>query len=250
MQEKEIENKIIQRFDEFSHIFPEEIDASDFRVKKILKFLGEPSDKKILDVGCGKGRFCRKIKDFGFINIIGAEPSKELIEVAKGNNKDIKFVQASVTNLPFGDNEFDALICIEVLEHVPDTEKAIQEMARVLKPGGKVFIIDKNILSLHPSYFFPTFLWKNYLEIMNKWMYPYDFPFKEKYFISWKLNKILKGHFSHTRVEFIRPIGPEYKNKKYPLFLKYILKIHNIISLVFYQFFPFLNFFITWEGIK
>lgn len=248
MQEKEIENKIIQRFDEFSHIFPEEIDSSDFRVKKILKLLGKPSDKKILlDVGCGKGRFCRKIKDSGFINIIGAEPSKELIRIARENNGDIKFVQASATNLPFGDNEFDVLICIEVLEHIPDTEKVIKEMARVLKPRGKMFIIDKNILSLHPLYFIPTFLWKNFLEKRNKWFYPSHFLFKEKYFISWKLNKILKRYFSHTKVRFLQC---ESENKSRPLFLKYFLKIHNIISFIFYKTFPFLNFFIVWEGIK
>lgn len=51
MQEKEIENKIIQRFDKLCHIFPEEINSTDFRVKNILKFLGNPSGKKILDLG-------------------------------------------------------------------------------------------------------------------------------------------------------------------------------------------------------
>lgn len=247
MQEKEIENKIIQKFDEFYHIFPEEINSSDFRVKKILKLLGEPSDKKILDLGCGKGRFCRKIKDFGFVNIIGVEPSKELIRIARRNNKDIKFVQASATDLPFGDNEFDILVCIEVLEHIPDTEKAIKEMKRVLRPGGRILIMDKNILSLHPLYFIPTLFWKNFLENRNKWFYPRNFIFKEKYFIPWKLDKILKSHFSYTKIRFVRY---EFENKNQSLFLKNIFKIYNIISFIFYNFAPFLNFFVVWEAIK
>ena len=247
MQRKEIEKKIIKRFDELSSIFPGEINPNDFRVKKILKFLGKPSDKKILDLGCGKGRFCRKLKDAGFMNIIGAEPSKELIKTARKNNKDIKFIQASATDLPFSDNEFDSLICIEVLGHIPDTEKAVNEMARVLKPGGKLFIIDKNILSLDPLYFIPTFLWKNFLENINKWFYPRNFLFKEKYFFPWKLNKILKRHFLSTKMAFIRY---EFKDKNPSLFLKNIFKIHNMISALFYIFFPFLNLFTVWEGRK
>jgi len=247
MQEKEIEKKIIQRFNEFPHIFPEKINSYDFRVKAVLKFLGEPSDKKILDLGCGKGRFCRKIKDFGFTSIIGVDPSTELIRAARENNKDIKFTVASATNLPFRDNEFDFLICVEVLEQIPNTEKVIQEMARVLKPGGKVFVIDKNILSLHPSYFVPTFIWKNFLENRNKAFYPKDFTFKLKYFIPWKLSKIFKKYFSKTKVCFIRS---EFINESQSLLLKNILKVHNIVSLIFYGIFTFLNLFITYEGTK
>lgn len=243
----EIEDKIIQRFDELHRIFPEEISSNDFRVKEVLKFFGQPSDKKILDLGCGKGRFCRKIKDAGFPNIIGAEPSTKLIEIARENNKDVEFFQASATNLPFEDNEFDFLISIEVLEHIPDTEGAIKEMKRVLKPGGKLFIMDKNILSLHPLYFFPTFLWKRFLEYKNRWFYPSHFSFKEKYFIPWKLNKILKRQNMRAKFRFIRcnfEIGGR------PVFLEYLLRARDIISFVFYKIFPFLNFFVIWEGIK
>lgn len=243
----EIEDKIIQRFNESFHIFPDKINSRDFRVKEILKTLGRPSDKKILDLGCGKGRFCRQIKDAGFVNIIGADPSKELIKTARENNKDIQFVQASATSLPFGSDEFDFLICIETLSHVLDTEKAIKEMARVLKSGGKILVIDKNILSLHPLYFIPTFLWKIFLENRNKWFYPQNFFFKEKYFSPWKLNKVFKKYFSRTKINFIRC---ELENKNQPLFLKFVFKIHSIVSFIFYSFFPFLNLFVAWEGIK
>lgn len=247
MKEKEIENKIIHRFDEFCSIFPEEINSYDFRVKAVLEFLGGPSNKKILDLGCGKGRFSRKIKDYGFLNIIGVDPSIELIKIAEKNNKDIKFIQASATGMPFKNNEFDFLICVETLEQIPNTEKAIQEMARVLKPGGKVLVIDKNILSLHPSYFVPTFFWKIFLENTNKAFYSKNFVFKVKYFIPWKLNKIFKKYFLKTKISFIRS---EFIIGNQPLLLRKTLKIHNIISHIFYGIFPFLNFFTTWEGTK
>ncbi|MCX6718065.1 MAG: methyltransferase domain-containing protein [Candidatus Staskawiczbacteria bacterium] len=227
MQENEIENKIIRRFDEFSHIFLEEIDLSDFRIKKILKFLGKPSDGKILDVGCGKGRFCRKIKDFGFINIIGVEPSKELIKAARKNNKDIEFVQASAGNLPFMDDEFDFLICIEVLSQIPNTEKSIKEMARVLKRNGEIIIIDKNKASIHPKFFLPLMFFKKYMEISNKWFYPRDFQFREKWFFPWEIEKMLKKYCRKTEKEYLM----DNKRKMF-------------------GFLPFLNLFIAWRGIK
>ena len=48
----------------------------------------------------------------------------------------VKFLQGSIHNLPFQDNELDVVICSEVLEHLEDYNKAIQEIHRVLKPGG------------------------------------------------------------------------------------------------------------------
>lgn len=244
---QEIEDKIIQRFDEQSGIFPEDINLGDFRVKKLLKFLGAASGKKILDLGCGKGRFCKIIKNSGFINIVGVDPSVELVKAAKLNNKDIKFIEASATSLSFHDGEFDILVCIEVLEHIPDTEKAIKEMSRVLKPGGRILVLDKNILSLHPVYFVPTFIWKSFLESINKWFYPKNFIFKEKYFVPWELNKTIKKYFSNSKVSFIRY---EIENNNRQFFIKSFISMHNIVSLVFYKVFPFFNFFIVWEGVK
>lgn len=250
---EEIEEKIFKKFNELknlNNIVGEAVDESDFRLKEVLNLLRDSFGKNILDVGCGKGRFCRKIKDHGFDNIIGVEPSEELFKIAKERNKDINFIRASITSLPFKDSEFDFLLCVEVLEHVPNIEKAIMEMARVLKPKGKFIILDKNILSLHPVYLVPTFLWKKYLEIKNKWMYPYNFSFKEKYFVPWRLNKILKKHFYFSEFKFIHYKILRSENKKYSIIETAILKTHNIISSIFNKILPCLNLFIVWRGEK
>ncbi|MFC1630191.1 class I SAM-dependent methyltransferase [Patescibacteria group bacterium] len=139
-------------------------------------------------------------------------------------------------------SSFDFLICVEALSHVPETEKAVMEMARVLKSKGRLFVIDKSIVSLRPSYFIPTSLWKVFLENRNKWFYPKNFSFKKKYFVPWKLNRVLKKYFSQTKTSFIRA---EHEGKN-----QLILKVHNMVSSVFYRLFPFLNLFVGWEGIK
>jgi len=248
LDEKQLENKIFKRFDELKDggLVSKFVENSDFELKEVLKFLSRVSDKKVLDVGCGKGKISRKLKDLGF-DVIGIEPSIELIKIARKNNPDIKFIQASATNLPFEKETFDFLICIEVLEHIPDTKKAIKEMIRVLKLNGKVLIIDKNILSLNPDYLIPTFFLKRFLENRNKWMYPKNFPFKEKYFIPWKLNNVLKKYCSQTKIEYLyyKASGGNVSSLR-----KIIICITNIISLFMHKFFPFLDLFIAWEGTK
>ncbi|OQX70738.1 hypothetical protein B6D52_03590 [Candidatus Parcubacteria bacterium 4484_255] len=245
---EEIENRIFKKFDELKDqkIVTEIIEDSDFMLKEVLSFLDASANQKIVDIGCGKGRFCRKLRDKGF-NVTGVEPSKELIEIAIKNNKDIKFIQASATNLPFRNNTFDFLICVEVLEHIPDTERAVKEMMRVLKEGGRFIIIDKNIFSLHFKYFIPTLLWKFFLEITNRWMYPKDFPFREKYFIPLRLNRLLKKYCLCAKTKFIRH---QFKNKNRHLLKKGGLSIHNMVSSLLHRVLPFLDFFVVWTGTK
>jgi len=57
---------------------------------------------------------------------------------------DIQTVQHSILNMPFPDGAFDAVLCVEALEHVVQTGEGVKELARVLAPGGTLVIIDKN----------------------------------------------------------------------------------------------------------
>lgn len=61
---------------------------------------------------------------------------KNLDYVTTDLNSPLADVKADICNLPFQDNEFDVILCNHVLEHIPDDTKAMQELYRVLKPGG------------------------------------------------------------------------------------------------------------------
>jgi len=61
---------------------------------------------------------------------------KHLDYITTDLNSPLADVKADICNLPFKDNEFDVILCNHVLEHIPDDTKAIQELYRVLKPGG------------------------------------------------------------------------------------------------------------------
>lgn len=245
-----LEEKIIKRFNtvsENSEIVAETLADSNFAWKAISQYLPSGREAKILDVGCGKGRFSRKLKDLGF-EVIGLEPSTGLVKIAKKNNPDILFVEASATKMPFPDDTFDILICVSVLEHIPDTQKALQEMARVLKNGGHLLVLDRNIFGLHPLYLVPTILWIKFFGEKNKWLlYPKHFEFQEIYFIPWRLNRLIKQYFKNSKIHYIH-YAPE--DKKYPLMKGILISIRTIIAKLLHLLCPILDYYVIWEAEK
>lgn len=92
------------------------------------------SDIQILDAGCGEGFFCSKLRDvLPSAVITGCDGADEALDIARRMNPDMTFEQANLYELPYSDNQFDLIICSEVLEHLNDPEKAFKELCRVGK---------------------------------------------------------------------------------------------------------------------
>jgi malonyl-CoA O-methyltransferase len=122
--------------------FPSIIDPRIYHVQLILEHLGDLAGKRVLDVGCGKGRFARILKERQpEAEVWGLDISEEMLRYVPQN---IRTRAGSMTELPFEDAFFDGVYATESLEHAVEIERAVAEMCRVTAPGGRIAIIDKN----------------------------------------------------------------------------------------------------------
>ena len=100
--------------------------------------------KAVLDLGCAGGFMAEALADRGAL-VAGIDPAAQAIEAARAHAEDagrmINYDVGVGENLPYDDQSFDAVVCVDVLEHVSDLTQVLCEVARVLKPGG-LFLYD------------------------------------------------------------------------------------------------------------
>ncbi len=141
----ELRARIQASFDQASRDeehFPSVIDPRIYHVKLIREHLGDLRGKRVLDAGCGKGRFARIFHEQEpEAEIWGLDISEEMLRYVPAG---IHTKAGSMTELPFADAYFDGVYATESLEHAVEIEKAVAEICRVVKSGGRIAIIDKN----------------------------------------------------------------------------------------------------------
>jgi SAM-dependent methyltransferase len=103
-------------------------------------------NSKILDVGCGTGRHLALFD--GSNELHGLDLSESMLAEAAVKNPSAKFCSGSADSLPYPDGTFDVVMSSRVLQHLKDQKKAVSEMARVLKPGGRLVLLSYNSWSL------------------------------------------------------------------------------------------------------
>lgn len=110
-----------------------------FRASRLYYALQEIPNKKakLLDVGCGVGDFPDAFSVYlPKMEIHAIDISKRAIDLAKKRNQKVHFKVANAEKLPYKDDTFDVVTCFDLIEHVEHPERVIQEIYRVLKPGG------------------------------------------------------------------------------------------------------------------
>lgn len=101
-----------------------------------------PNGTSILDVPCGGGVTLRRVRSDQHLRYVAADISTVMLDrarkVAAERRVTAEFVEADIVNLPFADREFDLIVCFNGLHCLPDPGAAIAEMARCLRPGGRL----------------------------------------------------------------------------------------------------------------
>lgn len=122
--------------------FPSTIDPRIYHVRLIANFLGDLNGRRVADVGSGKGRFARVLQEQNLAaSIVAFDLAEAMLRVVPAG---IHPCCGSMTALPFPDGAFDAAYATESLEHAVDIDTAVHELCRIVRPGGRIVIIDKN----------------------------------------------------------------------------------------------------------
>jgi ubiquinone/menaquinone biosynthesis C-methylase UbiE len=164
-----------------------------------LKWLSKISKKtdKILDQGTGIGQYTFSAYKIGFKNIIGMDFSEELLKKARENADKlkyrVKFVKGDIRDMPFSDEAFDVVISAGIIEHVPETGKCVEELARVLKKRGYLLIHVPQKISVFT-------IIKKIQQFFGTWKCGYEKSFTKKYF-----SKLLEKNGFEIKEYFLNP---------------------------------------------
>lgn len=114
---------------------------------KVISLLNVQPNVHFLDVGCGTGWAVGQVSNLvdGKGLFYGVDLSAKMIEKAKSNfsgRDNFHFLQANSESIPLDDNFFDIIICTNSFHHYLHPDKALKEMYRLLKSGGKLYILD------------------------------------------------------------------------------------------------------------
>jgi len=102
---------------------------------------------RTLDIGCGDGAFLRELRRLGFRDVVGVEPSEAPVRVAADDVRPL-IRQEMFDGACFAEDSFDLVTCFQTIEHVYEPRSLLQDIYRILKPGGKVFFIGHDLGAL------------------------------------------------------------------------------------------------------
>lgn len=122
-------------------------------MRALMADLLEPwlaTNQMILDAGCGPGGNGAWLADHG--RVVGADLSPDALAFVRAGRPETTPVRASIDALPFAGNSFDVAVAITVVYCVEDDVGAVREMARVVKPGGAVLVVEPAFPSLRRAH--------------------------------------------------------------------------------------------------
>lgn len=142
------------------------------RFEIVHRFMGPHAGTRSLDIGCGSSRIVQTLP-----GVVGMDLGIHKLRWLRAPGRDL--VQGSITDLPFADGAFDAVICSEVIEHIPRERVRLDEMVRVIRPGGLLILGT-------PDY-------SRQLWVFLEWLYGKVFP-----------NGYVKEHINHYTAAGLR----------------------------------------------
>jgi ubiquinone/menaquinone biosynthesis C-methylase UbiE len=139
-----IEGKKARQYDDFSR----EYRMGDFKEYASLAASHVGEGGSVLEVATGPGYFCTELAKLGDFKITGLDISNDLVEIARANARqagvEVDFRQGNASAMQLPDEVFDLVFCSWAIKNFMEPTKVLNEMYRVLKPGGTALVVDLN----------------------------------------------------------------------------------------------------------
>lgn len=133
---KKVHSKLAQVYNENEpHFRPENIAKVSANLKNIVDKYNNP---KLLDVGCGTGFIINIVKDW-CEKVYGIDVTQEMLDRIE-KSKNVELINGMAENLPFEENTFEVATAYSFIHHLHDYKEVLNEMYRVLKKGGTLYI--------------------------------------------------------------------------------------------------------------
>jgi SAM-dependent methyltransferase len=112
--------------------------------------IAEARPRRILEVGCGEGELAERMLNELGAEVVAVDQSERMVELTAARDVDARV--GDVQNLPFADGEFDVAVAAWMLFHVRDIDRALSELARVVRPGGRLVAVTNGVEHLRELY--------------------------------------------------------------------------------------------------
>ena len=199
-------DEIARDYDRMNHLMTAGLDRC-WRKRAVQGLHG-----KVLDVACGTGDMVVELlrtRHAASLQVTGVDLSEEMLAIAKRKAPQAEYRLADAEHLPFGDASFDAVTCAFGVRNFVHLEQGLNEMLRVLKPGGRMVILElatPDSMIVRPFY-------NLYTRRIIPWLGGRMAGNREAYtYLPLSIERFPKGS---AFVELLRPIGAEAAHKKY-----------------------------------
>lgn len=142
---REMFSGIAGKYDLLNHLLSLNIDKSwRRRVRKRLADVLDREDATVLDVACGTGDLSLELKHDAKAKVIGTDFCRPMLAIAAEKSKDlsIPYIEADAMSLPLASDSFDAVTIAFGLRNLPNVDNGLRELHRILKPGGRLVVLE------------------------------------------------------------------------------------------------------------
>ena len=192
-------NKISNKYDFMNNIIS--FGLHHFVKKIAIKNLKIEPGAKVLDLCCGTGDLGRLIKKIQpTCDVVGVDFSPKMIEIARQKNKNITYWEMDATNLPFEKNSFNYVVMGFGLRNIPEKNKALEEIHRILKNNGEFLHLDFGEQNALSKIYDNIILFISKIFLKNTKEYKYLIISKNRFL---KPNELIEL-FKFNRLEYIK----------------------------------------------